>query len=189
MKIGIYVGSFNPIHKGHIKIVNYLITHKYVDKIIIIPTCNYWDKQDLVDLLHRINMVKFYENEYIYVDDKLNKLPYTIQILNELKKVYKEHELNLIIGDDNLEKFYLWKNVDDILKNNIIVIPRNNGYKKYINKYKEKSKFIFVEDFQIENISSTLIRKCIKGNNLKDVLRYIDEDILNYIIENGLYSE
>ena len=57
MKIGIYVGSFNPPHKGHIKIVNHLINN-YLDKVIIIPTGNYWDKLDLVSINDRINMIK-----------------------------------------------------------------------------------------------------------------------------------
>ena len=75
MKIGIYVGSFNPPHKGHIKIVNHLIS-KYLDKVIIIPTGNYWDKLDLVNIDHRINMLKFYENEKIIIDTKNNRIEY-----------------------------------------------------------------------------------------------------------------
>ena len=50
MKIGVYVGSFNPVHKGHIKIVNHLIKNKYVDKVLVIPTGNYWDKNDLLSI-------------------------------------------------------------------------------------------------------------------------------------------
>ena len=61
MKIGVYVGSFNPPHKGHIRIVNHLLDKKYLDKIIIVPTGNYWDKLDLVETSHRINMFRYYE--------------------------------------------------------------------------------------------------------------------------------
>ena len=61
MKIGVYVGSFNPVHKGHIQIVNELLND--LDKVIIVPTGNYWNKNDLVDINHRINMWKFYQNE------------------------------------------------------------------------------------------------------------------------------
>ena len=77
MKIGIYVGSFNPPHKGHIKIVNHLIKN-YLDKIIIIPTGNYWDKLDLVSINDRINMLRLYECENIIIDketgEKIKKL-------------------------------------------------------------------------------------------------------------------
>ena len=60
MKIGVYVGSFNPVHVGHIKIVNHLLVN-YLDKVIIVPTGNYWNKNNLVDINHRISMLKFYE--------------------------------------------------------------------------------------------------------------------------------
>ena len=58
MKIGVYVGSFNPVHKGHIAIANYIVDNNYVDKLWIVPTGNYWDKLDLVSIDDRINMLK-----------------------------------------------------------------------------------------------------------------------------------
>ena len=61
MKIGVYVGSFNPVHKGHMKIVKHLIKNNYLDKVIVIPTGAYWDKQNLIDINDRISMLKFYE--------------------------------------------------------------------------------------------------------------------------------
>lgn len=189
MKIGVYVGSFNPIHKGHIKVVNFLIENQYVDKVIIIPTGTYWHKQDLIDTKHRINMAELYENENIIVDDTLNHLPYTYQVLNELNKIFLNDELNLIIGSDNLEKFHLWKNVEEILKNKVLVIPRDNiNIEKYINNFIEKDQFIITEDFPQEDISSTMIRENILNNNLDNVLLYIDKEVLDYIIENNLYN-
>lgn len=189
MKIGVYVGSFNPIHKGHIKVVNFLIENQYVDKVIIIPTGSYWHKQDLIDINDRINMAKVYENENIIVNDTLNHLPYTYQVLNELNKIFPNEELNLIIGADNLEKFHLWKNIEEILKNKVLVIPRDNINKeKYINNFIEKEQFIVTEDFPQEDISSTMIRENILNNNLDNVLLYIDKEVLDYIIENNLYN-
>ena len=190
MKIGVYVGSFNPIHKGHIKVVKFLIENNYVNKIIIIPTGNYWHKQDLIDINDHINMVKFYENENIIVDDTLNHLPNTYQVLNELKKLFPNEELNLIIGDDNLEKFHLWKNVEEILKNKVLVIPRNNiNTEQYINSLKEIEQFVVTKEFPQEDVSSTMIRDLIENNNLENVLLYIDKEVLDYIIKNNLYSK
>ena len=88
MNIGVFVGSFNPPHKGHIGIVNYLINKKILDKIIIIPTGNYWDKQDLINIDDRINMLKFYENDKIIIDNKHNNMEYTYLIMNSLKEEY-----------------------------------------------------------------------------------------------------
>ena len=85
MKLGIFVGSFNPVHEGHIKVANYLLDNNYVDKVLMLATPNYWDKQDLIDLKHRVNMLRFYETNNIVVDDIHNTYPYTYQVLRELK--------------------------------------------------------------------------------------------------------
>ena len=77
MRLGVYIGSFNPVHIGHIDIVNYLLYNEVVDKILIVPTLNYWNKNDLIDIKHRINMLKLIENEKIKIDDKNNKYVYT----------------------------------------------------------------------------------------------------------------
>ena len=60
MKLGIYIGSFNPVHNGHINLVEFLINNNYVDEVLIVPTGNYWDKQNLIDLKQRIEMLKFF---------------------------------------------------------------------------------------------------------------------------------
>ena len=83
MKLGVFVGSFNPVHKGHIKIVNYILEKNYVDKVLIIPTGNYWDKNDIIDIKHRINMLKYYETDKIKIDNTLNDIQYTYQIIND----------------------------------------------------------------------------------------------------------
>ena len=68
MKIGVYVGSFNPVHKGHIKIANYIVDNNLVDKLLIIPTQNYWGKTNIISLQDRVNMLKKYETSRIIID-------------------------------------------------------------------------------------------------------------------------
>ena len=180
MKIGVYIGSFNPVHKGHIEIAKHLVERNYVDKLLILPTPNYWNKQDLVDINHRVNMLKLLEEENIIVDDTHNNYPFTYEVLNALKKDYKDDELYIIMGVDNLEKLHLWKNVDEIFKYNILLIPRGNttcNIKKY-----PKEKMMLVSDFKGIDISSTQIRK-----NLNN--KYLDEKVRKYIIKNNLYKE
>lgn len=190
MKIGIYTGSFNPIHKGHLKIINYLIDKNYVDKVILIPTGNYWDKQDLINIADRIQMAKFYENDKIMVNSTLNHLEYTYQVLMKLKSMYLVDELRLIIGADNLEKFHLWREIDEILTNKVLVIPRNKiNTWKYINKFSQKENFIVVDEFPLEEISSTTIRKLIGNGKFDKVKKYLKEEVLNYIIDKELYKE
>lgn len=180
-KIGVYVGSFNPVHKGHIKVANYLIDNKIVDKVLLLATPNYWNKQDLLNINDRVNMLKFFETENIIVDDVHNNHEYTYEILAELKKDYPNDELYLVIGSDNLEKLHLWKNIDLVLQNKIIVLNRNNiKIEKYLERF-NRDNFIIINDFDFIEISSTEIR-----NNLDNIC--LDNRVKNYIINNKLYE-
>lgn len=183
MRLGVYVGSFNPVHNGHIYIIDFLLNNNYLDKVIVIPTGDYWDKKDLIDIQDRINMLKFFESDRVIINDTLNNKPYTYEIMNILKEEYKEDELYLIIGADNIFKFHLWKNVSDILKNKVIVLNRDNiKVSDYVNKYKERDNFIIINDFKCIDISSTNIRK-----NIEKSKESLDNKVYEYIIHNNLY--
>ena len=185
MKIGVFVGSFNPVHKGHIKIVNSLLKNKYLDKVLIIPTGNYWDKTSLIDIKYRIEMLKYYENSNIIIDTKHNNLEYTYQVMDELKKEYKNDKLYLIIGADNIVSFDKWKHYEDLLKNGLIIVSRNNiDIKSYLNKLNKNNDYYIVnEDYEV---SSTIIRNNI--NNKKVLEEYLDKNIIDYINKNNLYK-
>lgn len=189
MRLGIYVGSFNPVHKGHKHVMEYILDNQYVDKVIVIATGNYWDKVDMISIQDRINMLSFYEKENIIINRDLNAIPFTYQVLENLQKQYPNDQLYLIIGADNLPKFHLWKQVNTILKHHILVLQRNDmNMDTYIQNFKQKNQFIMVKDFQYFNISSTEIRKAIELGNVKNLETYLDKDILEYIIKNGLYQ-
>lgn len=185
MKIGIYVGSFNPPHKGHIKIIKHLINKKYLDKIIVIPTGNYWDKQNLINIKDRINMLKLYENKNIEIDEVHNNLKYTYQVLREFSKIYDIESLYLIIGADNIIDFNKWKNYAELLTYNFIIINRDNiDIKYYLDKLEKKDKYKIVNDLELLNISSTDIRNKLKnGFNVDDIL---DEEIFSYLKNHNL---
>ena len=182
MKLGVYIGSFNPVHIGHMSIVNYLLEKKIVDRVLIVSTVGYLDKTNMVDIKDRINMLKFFETDNILVDDTHNDIPYTYELMRKLKEEF-EDELHLIIGADNLEKFHLWKNVDEILKNKVLVLKRNNiDALNFINQFKQKDNFVLVNDIDELNISSTEIRQ-----NQKCRKKYLDKRVLKYIDDNNLY--
>lgn len=185
MRVGVYVGSFNPVHEQHMTIVKHIIENNKVDKVIVIPTLGYWDKQNLININDRINMLKFYETEKIIIDTTHNNLEYTYQVLDALKKEAQD-EYYLIIGADNLVNLHLWKEIDKILENKILVINRDDiDVSKYI---EGKDNFILVSDLPSKDISSTNIRKLISTasyNQLKDI---INKKVLDYIIENNLYG-
>ena len=181
MRLGVYVGSFNPVHIGHIDVVNYLLKEKYVDKVLIVPTLNYWNKFNLIDIKHRINMLKVFENENIKIDIKNNKYIYTYELLNKLSKEYDD-ELYLIIGADNIIEFDKWKNYKELLKYKIIIVNRDNiDIEKYIKKYNTNN-FIVVSNYKYIDISSTEIR-----NNLNN--KYLDERVRDYISKNELFRK
>lgn len=186
MRIGVYVGSFNPVHIVHERIMNFLIENDIVDKVLVIATGEYWDKNDLVPLEKRIEMLKLLESENILVDTTLNNYEYTYQILDKLKN--DKDELYLIIGGDNLPKFHLWKEVDKILENKVIVVERDNvDYSMYVDKFVKKENFIFVDMNNLLDVSSTCIRGFLKEGNIESVKNYLRADVLTYILENDLY--
>ena len=176
MRIGIYIGSFNPPHLGHKKVIDYLLENNYVDKVLIVPTQNYWNKNNLIDINDRINMLKFYESDNIKVDDIHNNYQYTYELLRELKIFYQNDILYLVIGSDNLKDLHKWKNIEELLKYNIIVLRRNKIIK---NDKIDDTNFIYVDDYPYIDISSTEIRN---GD-----YKYLDNKIKKYIIDNKLY--
>ncbi len=187
MKIGIFVGSFNPVHKGHIKIVNYILENKFVDKILIIPTGNYWNKNNIIEVKHRIKMLENYETEKIIIERELNNLPYTYLIIRKLKERYKYDELFLIMGADNIISFDKWMNYEELLKLNFIIYKRNNvKIEKYLKKLNKLDNTIIIKDTENINISSSDIRKTI--NNYLNLKNLLDKNVLNYIINNNLYD-
>lgn len=180
MKIGAFVGSFNPPHEGHRKVAKYLVDNKIVDLVLFLPTPDYWDKTDLAAFEDRVNMLKVFEEDNIKIDSINNQFPYTYQVLRSLKNNYPNDEIYLVIGDDQLEKLHLWKNIDEILENKIIVLKRNNIIPN-INLEKYKYQFIYIDDFDPINISSTEIR----NGDYKE----IDPKIVEYIKNHSLYKE
>ncbi len=182
MKIGVFVGSFNPVHNGHIHVVNYLLEHNIVDKVLIIPTFSYWDKNDLAPLSDRINMLKFFENDRVIIDEVHMYNQFTYQVMDSLEKDYPNDEFMLIIGADNIIAFDKWMHYEDLLKRKIIVVNRDNiDISSYINKFENKDNFIVIQDFDYINTSSTNIKNDLNNSNL-------DPRVYNYILEHDLYQ-
>lgn len=184
-KVGVFVGSFDPIHKGHSKIMTYLLQHNIVDKIILIPTGDYWDKRTVASLGDRIEMCNLVKNGQIKVSTSLNSYQYTYQVLKELEHDYPIDSLFLIIGADNIVNFDKWKNLDDLLEYNIIVVNRDNiNISKYVEKLNKKDNFIVINNFDYIPISSTYLRNNINSDVARE---YIDERVYKYIKEKRLY--
>jgi nicotinate-nucleotide adenylyltransferase len=187
MKIGVFVGSFNPVHKSHIKIARISISNGIVDKVLIIPTNNYWNKTNIIDLKYRIEMLKYYETDKIIIDEKHNNYEYTYEIINALKKENPDDEFSLIIGADNIINFDKWMNYEELLKLNLIIFKRNDiDVKYYLDKLNKKDNYSIVELSNGE-LSSSKARNNI--NNIEKLKKYLDDEIIEYIIKNKLYGK
>lgn len=188
MKIGIFGGSFNPPHKSHINIAKKIIDKKYVDKVIFVPTASNYEKEDLININHRINMLNLsIKNKNLEVSNiSDNGYFYTYQVLDYFKKKYPSDEIYFITGTDNLSYFKSWKRYKYILNNYyILAINRGNDIDKLLkdfNLYKDK---IIITNIKVSIMSSTLIRSLV--NNNKSILKYVDRKVNNYIKLNKLY--
>lgn len=193
MKIGLYFGTFNPIHVGHLAIANHLVENSDLDELwlVVTPLSPFKKKSSLLANHHRLEMV--YKATETY--DKLKpsdiefKLPepnYTINTLAYLEEKYSKHEFSLIMGEDNLKSFHKWKNYETILTNyHIYVYPRiSNGTIEH--QFVNHPKITRVAA-PIMEISSTMIRNSIKeGKNIRPLL---DQQVWQFIDEMNFYKK
>lgn len=186
-RIGFFGGCFNPPNNTHINLANKLVTDKIVDKVVFVPVGDYYTKTDLMPSKHRYNMLDLacedipsLEVEDIACRHK-DKL-YTIDTLKLINNKYaQDNEVYFIMGSDNFKKMPSWKEYNNI-KNEykFIVLERPNF--KGINILKN---VIYYKNFQIDDISSTKIRKMLKNN--QDVNLFLNPKVLEYIKLHNLY--
>lgn len=192
MKIGIFGGSFNPPHKMHESIASQLIEKNIIDKVIFVPTSNFYPKAGLISDDERLAMLKLLiknKKEYEVSDYEFGKLTYTYQTLEYFKNENKDDEIYFICGSDNLEQIDTWREYEKILGYyKLIVIPRKHDMEKLLNKYKKYQNNIIVAELENNYLSSTIVRNYLKEEKYGEVKEYINKDVLDYIIKNGLYK-
>lgn len=194
MKIGIFGGSFNPPHKMHQNIALSLIENNYLDKIIFVPTSNYYNKKNLISDKKRLEMLNLMikNNKKLEVSDyEFSKLTYTYQTLTHFKEKYQDDEIYFICGSDNLKEFTTWKEYKWLLTNfKVIVIKRNNdNIEEIIKDYSEYQQNIKIFPLEQVSLSSTMIRNEIKNKNLTKIRDLLAEDVYEYIKKEHLYLE
>lgn len=190
MKIGLFFGSFNPIHIGHIIIANHILEFSNLNKIwfIVSPSNPQKLNSTLLNSYKRLYLVYLatieYKNfqvsdvEFIFIQPS-----YTVDTLIYLKKKYLNYEFILIIGEDNFYSFNYWKDYKYIIKNYTLFIYPRVTKKLYENKLKGN---IIKFEGPIIDISSTLIREMIKKN--KNVRPLLPKVVWEYIQYNNLYK-
>mgnify|MGYP004499386139 FL=1 len=192
MKIGIFGGSFNPPHKIHQKIANYLVKNNYLDKVIFVPTGSNYEKPYLASEQDRYNMLKLMIGNVSYLDIstyEFGKLTHTYQTLDHFKKHYKDDEIYFICGSDNLKEIKTWKRYQYILSNYKLLVIRRNGESitDILSELKSYQDNIIVIDDIKSSLSSTSIRKRFKDDKKLVKDENIDSKVFEYI-KNNLYS-
>ena len=204
MNIGLYFGTFNPIHVGHLVIANYMADFTDLDQVwlVVTPQNPLKNKRTLLKDVHRLLLVKEAINDNFKlkasdIEFNLPKPSYTIKTLNKFIEKYPKNNFSLIMGEDNLRNFHKWFNYEVILKNHsIYVYPRlltkqeeteikDFDVSKTSSFYNNKN-VIFCEDVPVMKVSASFIRKSIKEG--KDVRYLLTEPIHKYIEEMHFYK-
>lgn len=183
MKIGLFFGSFNPIHVGHLIIANSVANFSDIDQVwfVVSPQNPFKKNLSLLHEFDRLTMVEraIADNSKLKTSDVEFNMPkpsYTIDSLSILADKYPQHEFIIIMGEDNLVQFKNWKNYEKILEfYNIYVYPRPNTP---LHEFRNHEKIKFIEAPLLE-ISATYIRKNIKEN--KSIKYLVTEPVEDYI--------
>lgn len=191
MKIGIYSGSFNPIHIGHLALANYIVEFTDLDEVwlLLSPQNPLKEGDELASEHQRLEMVKLAVEGYRGIkacefELTLPRPSYTITTLQSLRKMYPEYEFSLIMGADNWSVIEKWKDYTSIIEDFAIKIyPRLGDNIIIPQRFREKVEVI---DSPIMEISSTFIRESIAEN--KCIKAFLPEKVHQYIIANELYK-
>lgn len=192
MNIGIFSGSFNPIHVGHLILANYIVEYTDIDEVwLLVSPQNPWKVGDenLLDENIRLEMTKRAVEKYpkLKVSDFEFSLPrpsYTINTLDALHEKYPDDDFSLIIGADNWSAFENWKNYDRIIKEYSVKIYPRLGHRISVSTKLKKT--VEALDSPIIEVSSSFIREAISSD--KDVRAFLPNEVYSFIKERELYK-
>ena len=191
MHIGLFFGSFNPIHVGHTVLANYMASFTDLEQVwfVVSPHNPLKEKASLLNQNQRLQMVNLaIEDNPLFkssnIEFGLSQPSYTVNTLAHLHEKYPQHTFSLIMGEDNLQSFTKWKNYEEILKNHVIyVYPRPNCDST---EFKTHKHIVFTEA-PLMDISSTFIRQAIK--NKKNISCFMPQKVWEYCDEMNFYKK
>ena len=192
LKVGLYFGSFNPIHIGHMAIANYMVEYTDLDQLwfVVSPQNPLKKKSNLLNDYHRFELVnRAIEDDNRFrasnIEFDLPKPSYTIDTLAYLSDKYPDYQFVILMGSDNLESFHKWKNFKTIVQNyGIIVYPRPGFEQAKVLKHEN---ITIAKEAPLMEISSSFIRNAIKEG--KDVRHYLPQNVWEYVDEMNFYKK
>lgn len=192
-KIGLFFGSFNPIHIGHLILANYILENSDMNELwfVVSPQNPFKEKKSLLNDHNRLEMVELAIKNYpemraSNIEFSLPTPSYTIDTLTYLKEKHPDYSFSLIMGEDNLESLHKWKNSDLLVKNHhIIVYPRVFSDDKKESEYLKHDNISLIKAPVIE-LSATEIRNMIKQG--KNVRPMIPPEVFEYLDGSSFYK-
>ncbi|MVZ65839.1 nicotinate-nucleotide adenylyltransferase [Sphingobacterium sp. DK4209] len=189
-KVGLFFGSFNPVHIGHLIIANYMANYTHLDEVwfVVSPQNPFKEKKSLGNMYDRLEMVNLAieDTEKLKASDIEFKLPqpsYTIDTLTHLREKYPNKEFTLIMGEDNLQGLMKWKNAEVLLRDYQIVVYPRPGYDGGDLKNHPS---IRMTDTPVMELSSTFLRQAVKEG--KSIKFYTADKVIEFIDKKGLYT-
>lgn len=202
MKVGLYFGTFNPIHVGHLVIANYMVDYTELDQVwlVVTPQNPLKNKSSLLEDYHRLAIVRLAieDNDKLQasnIEFDLPKPSYTVQTLVYLREKHPEHDFALIMGEDNLRTFHKWRNYEEIIKHHrLYVYPRalTESEREEQRSLEPKTELmnhpnVVLCDAPVMKISASFIRRAIRKK--KDVRYLLTEPVHKYVDEMNFYKD
>jgi nicotinate-nucleotide adenylyltransferase len=197
-RVAILGGAFNMVTIGHIQTAQFVLDSAKFDMVFLMPCYSHMYNKQMESPEHRLNMCKLATN----VDARIKVFDYEIknELAGETFKLvkmlnndsdYEQYEFAFIMGQDNANTFNKWVNYEHLEKMmKFVVIPRKGVERDlnidwYLNK---PHIFLNSEETNIMDVSSTLVRNLLKENKTEELQKYLNKDVINYILENKLYE-
>lgn len=188
MKVGLYFGSFNPIHNGHLIIASHIVEHSDIEKVwfVLSPQNPLKPSSTLLNEYDRLHLVNLsIENDSRFkvsdVEFKMPKPSYTIDTLTHLSEKYPQHQFVVIMGSDSYTNLHKWKNYELLVRGYSIIVYNRPSFEVAENKYGAT-----ILDAPLLNISSTFIRQSIK--NYKSIRYLVHEAVYEELKNNKYYK-
>lgn len=191
MHVGLFFGSFNPVHIGHLALANYMLCYTPMEQVwfVVSPHNPLKNKASLLsqnDRLHLVNLALDFHPKIkaSNIEFDLPQPSYTVNTLAHLKEKFPSHTFSLIMGRDNLQTFDKWKNYEEILKHHeIYVYPRIGNLPSKFDTHPK----VHLTEAPIIEISSTFIRKALKEK--KNIQYFLHPKVWEYVDEMNLYRK
>lgn len=189
-KTGLFFGSFNPVHVGHMILANFLATHTDLDDVwmVVSPQNPLKPKKSLARDYDRLHLVRLAigDNPHLQASDIEFSLPqpsYTIDTLTYLSEKHPDHQFVLIMGGDNLSTLHKWKNYELLLRDYPIYVYKRPDY--VLGDLQHHASVRIFEEVPLMHISASFIRRCLREG--KSVRYLLPEAVHEYLMNTPLY--